>query len=52
MERIIRHRYTHATAIEKIEIVYVRGRGASITAILRQIRLDGRQGGHAELQNH
>ena len=47
---MIRHGYTHATAIEKIENVYARGRGASITAILRQIRLDERQGGHAELQ--
>ena len=52
VEQMIRHGYTHATAMEKIENVYARGRGVSITAILRQIRLDERQGYHAELQYH
>ena len=50
VEQMIRHGYTHATAIEKIEHVYARGRRASITAFLSQIRLDERQGGNTELQ--
>ena len=34
---------------KKIENVYARGQRASITTIIRQIRLDKRQGVHAEL---
>ena len=50
MERTIRHGYTHATAIEKIDNGHARGQRAKITAILRLIRLDERQGSYAELQ--
>lgn len=37
VEQMIKHGYTRAAAIEKIENVYTRGQGTSITAILRQI---------------
>ena len=50
VERMIRHRYTNATAIAKIENVCMRGRRKRLTALLRQIQTNERRGGNPELQ--
>ena len=49
VEKMIRHGYIHVIALKKKENVYARGQRVSVTTILRQIQLNERQGGHAEL---
>ena len=50
IQKLIRHRHTHLTAISELERVYMGNRRPSVTMVLGQIKSDAGSGGHPQLQ--